>query len=253
MSLNPELPTDLLGAMLQAERSIAANREELHAARAERASAVQLESDCNKTLAILDTEIKRLGGQPHRRGKAAYLDGESLERGTLTLTNDALHFSGWRGKVEIPLQSIQSIALGTSLLAPFAGSPILGSIWPGKPRSGETLLLTVQDGPAATQQLAVMGDLKEAGLWQQEILIQQQQLDQVTALKTQLLGERQQATDALTKARAALRQAQARVTVVEKETTVLRSQMDTLRAQQRVEEAKARKADVLPAPKRDEP
>ncbi|MCC7353445.1 MAG: hypothetical protein IT330_06760 [Anaerolineae bacterium] len=253
MSLNLEAPTELLDAILQAERKIAANRQELHAARAERAAALQLESDSSKTLANLDSEIKRLGGQPHRRSRAAYLDGETLERGTLTLTSDAVHFSGWRGKVEIPLRAIQSIALGTSLLPPFAGIPILGNLWPGRPRSGETILLTVRESPVAAQQLAVIGDLKEAALWQQEILIQQQQVDQVTALKTQLLSEREEAVAALAKAREAFRQAQSRVELIEKEAAVLRAQMDTLKAQQRAEEAKARSAEVLPAPKRDEP
>jgi len=253
MSPNPETPTDLLGAILQTERRIAANRQELHAVRAERAAALQLESDGRKALANLDNEIKRLSGQIYRRSRAVYLDGETLERGTLTLTGDALRFSGWRGHVEIPLRAIQSIALGTSLLPPFVGMPILGNFWPGRPRSGETLLLTVQESPTAAQQLAVIGDLKDAALWQQEILIRQQQVDQITALKTQLLSEREEATASLAKAREALRQAQTRMEVIEKEAAALRSQLDTLKAQQRAEEARARRADVLPAPKRDEP
>jgi len=105
-----------------------------------------------------------------RCAKAVYLNGEALDRGVLCLTSHSLRFSGWQGRIVIPVRDILEVRLGTSVLPRHAGIPLVGRIWPGKPRYAESLLLTVRVGSAVGPRVATVADLRNGIQWRDEIL-----------------------------------------------------------------------------------
>ena len=105
-----------------------------------------------------------------RRASAAYLNDSALDRGTLRLTSQSLRFDGWQGSVDIPLQDIVDVGLGTSVLPRHAGIPLLERLWPGKLRYAESLVLTVQVGTAVERRVATVADLKDGSVWRDLIL-----------------------------------------------------------------------------------
>jgi hypothetical protein len=108
--------------------------------------------------------------QAVRCAKAVYLNGDALDRGVLCLTKHSLRFDGWQGRIVIPVRDILEVRLGTSVLPRHAGIPLVGRIWPGRPRYAESLLLTVRVGSAVEPRVATVADLRNGIQWRDEIL-----------------------------------------------------------------------------------
>lgn len=104
-----------------------------------------------------------------RRARAVYLNGDALDRGTLRLTAHSLRFDGWQGSIVIPVHDIAEVRLGTSVVPIHAGIPLLGWIWPGKPRYAESLLITVRAGTAPEPRVATVADLRDGSQWSDAI------------------------------------------------------------------------------------
>jgi hypothetical protein len=112
----------------------------------------------------------------HRQGDVVYLNGTSLDRGTLTVGAETVSFSGWQGKIEVPLRSLQGIELGSSNLPARAGVPILSALAPGETQAGDSLLLTVQESGNTTQQLVVLANIRNGEELLFDILMKQDAL-----------------------------------------------------------------------------
>src|SRR5450759_4829550 len=160
---------DRLQAIQDLERAIQAKQSALRAAQARRDAARQLEAERGKELHAIEARIKGIASEVHQRAKGAYLNGQNIDRGTLSIGNEALRFSAWHGSATVPLESIHEIDIGTSHLPPRAGVPILGRLVPGQPRQATTLLLRVRDANAASDQLVVVADLNDAQEWASQI------------------------------------------------------------------------------------
>lgn len=218
------------------DRAIAAKQITLNKALAERDKAKERHSAACHHLAAISQQIKDLETAVHLKARGAYLNGESLDRGMLSLSNELLRFSGWQGRVAISLKDVREVEVATSLLSPLAGVPFLGGIWPGKPRQGYTLLINVNDG-TPTGALAVVADLRDAAQWPAEIGVRQQGLEEVARQRAELLAARERAEEEVQAASAALAVAQGELRVVEWEVSELRRLRDRLQAQQRKAEA----------------
>lgn len=123
-----------------------------------------------RRLRSAETKLRQTDHAVLRRAAAVYLNGSELDRGTLYLTNYSLRFDGWQGSIEIPLADILDVRLGTSVLPRRAGIPLLGRLWPGRPRYAESLLITVQVGTDAEPLVATVADLKNGIQWRDVIL-----------------------------------------------------------------------------------
>ncbi len=181
--------------------------------------------------------IQNIDSVVHDRARAAYLDGQSVDRGTLSIGNDALHFSGWHGSVSIPLKKILGIYGGTSRLSPRAGVPIVGRLFPGRPRAGDSLLLTVwgtddtERSDTAQRKLVALADLEDGEGLASQIVARQSALNRLQADRVELAGELLEAQSAWREARSELASAQTEVAEVERELDQLRTQQKD--AQQR--------------------
>ncbi len=223
--------TERLHLIQAFDRALAAKQLGLKAALAERDQAKERYAAARRNLAAIGQQLRDLETAVHLKVGAAYLNGESLDRGVLSLGNEALQFSGWQGKVTIPLQDIREVEVANSLLSPLAGVPFLGGIWPGKPRPGYTLLLNVNDGTPSGA-LAVVADLRNAAQWQEGILARQQGLEDVARQRAELMAAREQAEAEVRAAGAALTTAQANLRAVRWEVAELKRLRDRLQAQQ---------------------
>jgi hypothetical protein len=112
----------------------------------------------------------------HRQGDVVYLNGRSLDRGTLTVSAESVKFSGWQGKVEVPLRTLQGIELGSSNLPARAGVPLLSTLAPGVSRPADALLLTVQEGEKSQLKLVVLANVRNGEELLFEILMKQDAL-----------------------------------------------------------------------------
>jgi hypothetical protein len=112
----------------------------------------------------------------HRQGDVVYLNGSSLDRGTLTVGPETVAFSGWQGKIEVPLRSLQGIELGSSNLPARAGIPILSALAPGERQAGDSLLLTVQQSGKSTQELVALANVRNGEELLFDILMKQDAL-----------------------------------------------------------------------------
>ena len=121
------------------ERAIQAKSPDLAASRSQVESARKVEAERRQKITEIDRQIKRVGDEIHRRGSGVYLNGQTLDRGNLMLGNVSFRFVGWRGKVEIDLQHIRSIDIGTSHLPSRAGIPLIQRVLPGITRPQDTL------------------------------------------------------------------------------------------------------------------
>lgn len=127
--------------------------------------------EAERRLDAAERALRRADRKTLRRAPAVYLNGESLDRGALCLTHHSLRFDGWQGSIVIPVHDIIDVRLGTSVLPRHAGVPLLGRLWPGKPRYAESLLLTVQGGSAASEpHVATVADLRDGIRWRDDIL-----------------------------------------------------------------------------------
>ena len=232
-----------LAAIQKLEQAIATKEAARKSALSARDAAKHTESERQNAVRGIENEIRLIGTSIRRNSRAAYLNGQSLDRGTLQLGNELVRFVGWRGSVEIPLTSIEAVDVGTSLLSPRAGVPILGRVWPGTPRSAQSLILTIrQTEQDESRSLAVMSDLLDSEVWQSEILKGQTSLEDVAAQRAKLESRRQTAMTAHMVAENILKQAQAQVDSVDAEIAPLRAQRDKLRAQQREVDVARRRA-----------
>ena len=189
-----------LTAIQHLERAIQEKLPALNAARTARDSAKQNETARRHDLRAIDQEIGAIGREIHLQSAGVYLNGESLDRGTVSLGNEVVRFSGWQGKAEIPIHTIAGVETGYSLLAPRAGVPVLGTLWPGTPRQNGTLLLTVQESKVHTAQHAVVADLQNAEDWRNQIHRRQHDLDAVHARRDDLAAQREKAAAVLQQA-----------------------------------------------------
>ncbi len=138
-----------------------------------------------------------------RRAPAVYLNGDSLDRGTLCLTSHSLRFDGWQGSIVIAVQDIVEVRLGTSVLPRRAGIPLLGRIWPGKPHYAESLLLSVRAGSASEPRVATVADLRNGIQWRDEILQCRDDYETWVEERSQRVREVEAAEEDLARARQA--------------------------------------------------
>ncbi len=196
------------------ERVIQDKQPALSAAQARRDAARRVEAEQRRRLSAVEGRNQSFAARVYLKAKGVYLNGQSLDRGTLSIGNEALRFSGWRGSVSIPLRDIQKAELGPSFLPPRAGVPVIGRLFPGERRLATTLLLTVRDAQTSADHLVVVGDLPDAKEW---------------AWQISLAEQREQARAAWQEAEAALREAQRALLSLEDEIRQLRSQQNKLR------------------------
>jgi hypothetical protein len=134
------------------------------------ARATPTAAEAEQRLRTAERALRQRDRQILHRAPAIYLNGEVLDRGVLRLTHPALRFDGWQGSIVIPVGDIVDVRLGTSVLPRHAGIPLLGRLWPGKPRYAESLVLTVRVGSASEPRVATVAGLKNGALWRDEIL-----------------------------------------------------------------------------------
>jgi vacuolar-type H+-ATPase subunit I/STV1 len=226
-----------LKAIQQLEGEIQAKQPALQSARSERDEARRVETERRNALSKVDSQIRALNDERHLTGTGVYLNGASLDRGTLAIGNDLLVFSGWHGKVEIPLHAIVDIDTGRSFLPPRAGIPILSTVWPGQPRQAETLLLTVQEEKTKGRCLAVVANLPDAATWSRQIRQQQRGLDAVRARRAELIKQNEEARATLNQATWTRQQADAKVSAIASEIRGMQSRQRQLETEQRQVEA----------------
>jgi len=232
------------------ERAIAAEQLNLDSVRAERDKAKEHCAAVQRNLVAIGRQLRDIEAAEHLGAGGAYLNGESLDRGVLTLGNELLRFSGWHGKVAIALKDVKDVGIGTSLLAPRVGVPLLERIWPGRSRPGYTLLVTVNDGTESGA-MAVVTDLRDAVKWQEEIRTRQQGLEDIARQRTDLLAAQQEAEGKAEAAKTALTVAQAGLHTAQWVVADLGRLRDGLQAQQRkVDVACRRLRDRLKAQQR---
>lgn len=207
------------------EHAIARLQIDLQAARHALETAQSVEERRRAALASVDAEIAEIDRQVHRRGSAAYLDGDALDRGAIELTNVCLRYTGWRGRVSIPLRGVVGIELGTSRLPPRAGLPALGRVWPGRPREAGTILLTVRSDEQSEQRLAVIADVADAPAWREAILERRRALDEVVGRRRELFDQREAAAAAHEEAADAVARAMTQVSGLEGEIAQLAAQL----------------------------
>ena len=236
-----------LGEIQQLERVVASRQPELSAAAANLDQTHAAEAERRATLNSIDAQIAGVGTQVHYKGGGVYLSGTTLDRGTLSLGNERVWFSGWHGTAEIPLAEIDSIEIGSSHLGPRVGVPLVSHVWPGQPRQRQTLLLGITDQQESV--IAVIADLPDAEQWRREILGRQQLLSNVTARRADLGQQRAAAIGLLNEATAAVQCALVVYQRIESEIATLRTQANNLRTQQR-EIDKARADQVAKSKKR---
>lgn len=235
-----------LQSILELERAIAGKQPALRVARAEQDATKSTETERRQALATVDKSIAALRWEVHQQCTAVYLNGRRLDRGRLDLGNEVVRFSGWRGRIDVPLRDIEEVSLGSSHLPPRSGVPFLSWLTPGQPRSGETLLLIVRTGDGTDRSLAVIADMRDASGWREAIHAGQARLGAVAARRGELEAARTQASAVLADATHALVLAQGRLDVITKEISTLQRQRDRLKSQQRAID-KAREREVRAA------
>ena len=242
-----------LAAIKGLEQEIAAREPPRVAAETELDQARQLEIARKKAVRAVEAQLTAVGAEVHRRCPAVYLNGRSLDRGTVQVGNEHLRFSGWHGSIEIPLASIDSSELGPSNLPPRAGVPLLSTIWPGTPRTAVTLLLTIRATGSNQPSQVVLADLGDGTVLQTEIQNRKAKLGDVAARRTGLESQRQAAVTSLSEATQAIAQAKARVDAVEAEISPFRKQRKQLIEQQRqIDAERVRAARAAPEAARKE-
>lgn len=222
-----------LQAIQNLERAIAAKEPPRREAKARLDADRQAVRDQRTSLKAVDDRLARIATETLRRSSGVYLNGDSLDRGTLILGNEAVRFSGWGGKAVIRLASISQIEIGRSYLPVRAGVPLLSRFWPGPARQAGTLLLRLREGSPFNGELAVIADLDEPNVWRNQIVDQQSRQPEVESRRSEYQRERVRAQAALDQATATMSESQAALDLVEREIGALRDQRDKLQAQQR--------------------
>ena len=208
-----------------------------HQAREEQARAKQLAAERRRALDDIDRQLRGLARAIRLKAKCACLNGAALDRGTLTIGNDALQFAGWHGRMEIALRDIVDIDIGHSSLPARAGLPLIGCYWPGVRRNGEALVITVCDSVSNALAQAVIADMVDAVQWRRQILEGKDHLEDVEAQRGDLATRREQAEAALKDAQAELGGATSALRRVEGQIVELQRQQRDLRKMQRQAEA----------------
>ena len=219
---------DRLQAIQELERAILQKRPSLDAALAEHDSAKERDKAARLALGEIDRRIKGLETQAHMHSRAIYLNGDSLDRGTLTLGNRTLGFSGWHGKIEFPLATVTDIELGESMLGPRAGYPVLQRIWPGKPRPAQTMLFSVQNASGPEPMISVIAGLPDAHDWRKAIRSAQERLEDVVGQRAALDTQRAEAQARAAKTKAELAEAEAGVKLIQSEIGQFRTEKNRL-------------------------
>lgn len=221
-----------LDAIHQLETAVAAKQPALATARSNLDTARGIEAERRASVAAIDIELKRFTTETLRKTGCAYLNGSSLDRGTVSLGHEQLRFAGWLGRIEIPLSAIRYIELGTSFISSRAGIPILNEFWPGVRRPSETLLITIQDTVNTLSGLVVIADVPDGTAWRGSILDQQQRLGEVATQRAELLTRRVTSSSALTDATRQREAAAEGVAAVEAQIQSLQEQRQKLNWQQ---------------------
>jgi hypothetical protein len=231
-----------LSAINELNQAIAAREPQKKAALTELDKAKQLENERKKAVKATEARVTAVGVEVHRRCHAVYLNGKSLDRGTVQVGNELLRFSGWHGNIDVSLASIDSFELGNSKLPPRAGMPLLDRVWPGTPRAATTLLLTLQEKDSNQTSRVVLADLSDGAALQTEIEGRKAKLGDVTAHRMDLESQGHAALASLAEATQGVIQAKAHVDAVEAEIAPYRRQRDQLIAQQRQIDAERARA-----------
>ncbi len=208
-----------------------------HQARDEQARAKQLVADRRGALNDVERQLRGMAREVRLKAKGAYLNGTALDRGTVTIGNEALLFVGWHGRAEIALRDIVDIDIGHSSLPPRAGLPLIGRYWPGARRDGESLVITVRDRASSTLAQAAIADMADAVQWRRQILEGKDHLGDVETQREDLVARRRQAETALQEAQADLDRATAALRGVEGQIAELQRQQRDLRKLPRQAEA----------------
>ena len=232
-----------LTAIQHLERAIQEKLPALNAARTARDSAKQVETARRHDLTAIDQEIGAIGREIHLQSAGVYLNGESLDRGTVSLGNEVMWFSGWQGKAEIPIHTIArsrnwAFSLGSTSRRPCPGEAL------ARHASSERDTTAYRAGSDAhSAQHAVVADLQNVEEWQKQIHRRQHELDAVHLRRDDLAAQREKATAALRQASTTLAAARAELSQVESEIGEFHRQSDRLRAQQRqIDAARAQAA-----------
>lgn len=210
---------------------------EQHQARAEQTRAKQLAAERRRMLDDIDRQLRGLAREIRLKAKCAYLNGAALDRGMLTIGNDALQFAGWHGRTEIALRNIVDIDIGHSALPTRAGLPVIGRYWPGARRDGESLVITVRDSASSTLAQAVIADMADAVQWRRQILAGKDRLGDVEAQRGDLATQRGQAEAALQDAQAELDRVTGTLRSMDGQIAELQRRQRDLRKMQRQAEA----------------
>jgi chromosome segregation ATPase len=234
-----------LQAIQQLEQTIAQRQPNLDTALATLKAAQKTDAEARRGVAALDSRLDHLEKDALLRAKVAFLNGQALDRGKLTLQRESLSYSGWHGKAELPLSAIQALELANSELPPRAGVPCLGRIWPGKPRPGWSLLLQMEAQAGQPSDLAVIADLRNGALWRDNILAQKEKLAEVAAQRSELAAQRETVAHSATDTGQALATAKAAAAAIQQEIDSLRTELAKLKAEQRhIEKARKEAAEA---------
>lgn len=197
-------------------------------------------SERRRAVRDIEDSLRAFDGEVHRRSAAVLLNGTSPRRGTLALGNDTVRFAGWRGRAELPLRTIVDIQVGTTVMPPRLGVPLLGKLWPGEPRLTGTLLLTVQESEDASPGIFILGGLSDAEAWRADIQDRQTLGSEVASRRAELARRRWEAQAALDAAVSTWRRARERLDATEREIETLRRQL----AQTERDQQKSRSSEV---------
>jgi len=214
------------------EQAIANKRSAIEVALARRDSERRLVLLSETAMQLANQRIAALDTQVHGPSGAVYVNGQALDRGTLTLSNDVLQFRGWRGTADISLRQVEAVTLGESHLSPRDGIPVLSRVWRGQPRAAGTLLLVLKNDNSTPTHQVVVADLSDAAQWCAEIDGKKGHLDQVAARRAACVSERDEMKSAAVAAATAVETAQAAMDRWKEEIGGLSSQRDAHANQQ---------------------
>jgi hypothetical protein len=215
----------LLRRIVQLQESLDVKKRELDRARAALEMAKRTEVQQRHALQAIDEEARAFAKETYRTTSAVYLNGKTQSRGMLSLGNEAIRFSGWRGHFEIPLCAITAVEVGTAPITPRAGIPFLDRYWPGELQQTSTLLLTVQHVGEPAPRVIALADVANALVWPEYIRWQQNRAGTAAASRVELVERRIQAESALAEAGHTRQKLQADLESIRKELTSLRDEL----------------------------
>lgn len=115
------------------------------------------------------TQVRSQADSAVCSSSAKYLIAENtLDAGALKLYPDRLVFSGYRGTCVIPLSQVSAVNQGTSRLPRRSGIPLVGRLWPGPDREGDTLMIELVSDED-TRERCVLAGLEPGQHWPENL------------------------------------------------------------------------------------